>query len=199
MATEEYEITSGDVATVSGNVVANTYNPRIDEDTLRDLTTMDEALILAQSLQGAEIADVADLLGTGFEVLNKEEKARLEGREFFLISWSFHPGDNGMFASAIAVVFDDKGGITERYIVNDGSTGIFAQLDKLSTRVHRFGNMWVRRGLKRSTYDTCPDCEKPRPQGVSPCPQPIGANGATCGSEKTTRTKGVTFYLDTSA
>ncbi len=116
---------------------------RYDDDALRAIRTADDAAKLAVEIDGA-IEDISDILGTGFAVLDKNEKSRLIGIPFLVLDWKFSKGDMGEFASMLVVT---RGG--EKYIVNDGSTGIADQLRRLGTP----RAIKVSHGLRVSEYD----------------------------------------------
>lgn len=152
---------------------------------MRAITSYEEAIALAEAVHGSVI-DIAQELGTGFALL--EDKGKLEDVEFVLLQWRFNAGDYGGFVSAgLVTITGDK------YIINDGSTGIMSQLMELTQETKRFGGVKVPNGLRASRYTTCPECGKPMSQDEVMC------SNEKCGYEGDKRGKGETFYLDLSA
>lgn len=110
---------------------------------------------------------MASELGNGWAVLNNKEKSRLVGVPMLILSSVINDGDFGQFVS-LQVLTN-----TERLIINDGSTGIAAQIAEL----HKQGNMkaiYCKHGLRESKYEY----EDPKTGEKKPAS---------------------TFYLDTSA
>jgi hypothetical protein len=96
------------------------------------------------------------------------DKINLVGKPFVIVHYEFHPGEFGEFVSLWVMTNDGA-----RYIVNDGSTGICAQMRDLADTGKAEGGMIVcGHGLRASDYDK------------------TLSNGATV--------KATTFYLDTS-
>lgn len=119
---------------------------RFLDDDLRAITSFDDAVKL---LGDTPITDSADL-GNGFTVLRKNDKRRLVGVPFLILSVDFLPGDFGKdFASMMIVT---KGG--EKLIVNDGSTGIADQLLQLRARINGpMRGIVCKHGLRVSDYE----------------------------------------------
>lgn len=155
--------------------------PQASDEQLRNVSSYDEALALAEEMNAA-VFDISEELGTGFVLL--EDKSKLKGVEFVALLWRINPGTFGGFASMAVVT---RGG--EKYIVNDGSTGIYDQLRTLSSTKKVFGGMKVPRGLRDSQYATCMECGKPRTSDEVEC--------SVCHDTTERRAQGVTYYLDT--
>jgi hypothetical protein len=151
-------------AAKSGEIVSST--PRMfTTDELRGISNFDDALNLATAHAGTEIPLASETLGDGFALLESGEKDRLIGTDMILLDWTFSKGDfDAEFVSVRLVTRDGS-----RYIVNDGGTGICAQLRDYTDRSGVTGILRVERGLRKSTYQ----------------------------NEYTQN--GVTYYLDTSA
>jgi hypothetical protein len=150
--------------------------PRPDDSTLRELETMDDVLALLEK-QGIPVRDIADEIGTGFSVVDKETLVKVP---MVLIAWQFSVGDFGGMVTAFAMTEDGR-----KVILVDGSTGIFAQLDEYSNDPNSPGfgiqnGMRVRNGLRVSRYELTEDREI----------APRDYKGKT--------TPAATFYLDTS-
>jgi len=138
-----------DTATREADETARTgkNSSRYSVTDLRQIRSFDEAVALVQETLGDEaIKDAAEEIGTGFTVLASDDKARLIGVPFVILSVDFNPGDQGPFASMMIVT--QQG---ERLIINDGSTGIYAQLDEWAVRSEVPGGLLVQ-GLRRSDY-----------------------------------------------
>lgn len=120
---------------------------RFLDDDLRAITSFEDAV----ALLGDTPVIGADELGNGFTVLGKDDKRRLVGVPFVILSFDFTPGDYGAdFVSAMIVT---KGG--EKLIVNDGSSGVCAQLRDIAARMppgakHR--GIVCKHGLRASDY-----------------------------------------------
>jgi len=113
-----------------------------DEDTLKEIATLDDAFKLLAS-QGFAVTEIKDL-GSGFEVV--ENKDQLVGKGLLILGGQFNEGDMGKFVSLYAV--DADGG---KWIINDGGTGIFAQAEKYAAKGLLSG-LLIRKGLVRSDY-----------------------------------------------
>jgi hypothetical protein len=158
---------------------------RFDDDEMRAVQSIDDAARMVAAEFGTDaIATIAEEMGSGSEIL--EDKSKLIGTKFFLMEWRFNMGDNGPFVSAAAIT--DKG---DKYIINDGSAGMFSQLNQYTVRTGKTFGLLVPKGLRVSTFTTCGDCNKPRRPEENPC--------TNCGSTASERGKAQTFYLDTSA
>lgn len=101
--------------------------------------------ILKQLEKDGEIMSAAEL-GSGWAILNNKEKARLVGVPMLIINWTENEGDNGTFFS-LQVLTN-----TERLIVNDGSTGIAAQLRELAEEGVTKA-IYCKHGLRESKYE----------------------------------------------
>ena len=160
-----------------------------DDQDLREIGSYEDALALAESINET-VLDIAEELGSGFALL--EDKDKLAKTEFVVIQWRFTAGDFGGFVSAACVT---KGG--DKFIINDGSAGIMAQLMELSQKHKRFGGLRVPNGLRKSQYATCPEFD-------GGCGRPMSRDEVECSNEKCDysgdkRGTGQTYYLDTAA
>ena len=127
------------VNTTSAVAVVN--EGRVSDDTLRALTTMEDVA----ALFGSDVLDIADE-GTGFAIC--ENKDQLIGLPFVIIEFRRSDGDYGSFTSALVMT---KNG--DKFVVNDGSTGIHEQLSSLAARTGRNKGIVCKRGLRRSDYE----------------------------------------------
>lgn len=121
---------------------------RFSDDDLRAIESFDDAAaLLAQNDLPVVAAD--QVLGNGFSVVN--DKGFLCGLPMMLLSWHFNKGDNGDFVSAHAVV-SMPGGTLGKFVINDGSTGLYQQLRNYTDKTDRTTGLVVKRGLRRSDY-----------------------------------------------
>lgn len=86
------------------------------------------------------------------------DKTQLVGVPFVLVHWNFYDGDMGEFVSMWVVDKDDR-----RFIVNDGSTGIYAQLRALTNKTGQDSMVRCPHGLRVSNYTYTDPQGKERP------------------------------------
>jgi hypothetical protein len=154
---------------------------RYSDEELRSVKDYASALALVTETMGA-VQNLEEFeIGNGFRILDDKDKSRLVGVSFIMLSIQFNSGDFGEFASVTLVTQHG-----DRIVMNDGSTGIYAQLRDV-VKSGRYGGIAVPRGLRVSEYKTCKECGKPRPEGVT-C--------GGCGDTNPERSKGATYYLD---
>lgn len=115
---------------------------------LRNITDFESAAAALQSV-GASIVS-SDVLGDGFSLL--EDKDKLIGVPCMFVDWTFSMGDHGEFVSA-RVVAEMPGKTYMKYVVNDGGTGIYAQLREMTNRDANARGLFSKRGLRKSTYN----------------------------------------------
>lgn len=155
-------------AAANGEVAVPTT--RFDDDALLGIQSFDDAAaLLAENDIPVVAAD--QVIGNGFAIVN--DKGFLCGVPMMLLSWHFNSGDNGQFVS-INAVCKLPGNTLGKYIINDGSTGIYEQLRKYTEKTSKTAGLIVKRGLRRSDYQY------------------------TDKNDGTTK-NATTFYLDTSA
>lgn len=151
---------------------------------LRGITSFDDAFALATNVYG-EVTDITQELGNGFTLIS--DKAPLVGKPFVILSCGFNEGDFGDFVS-VAVVTESG----EKYIFNDGSTGIFNQIFEMARLKNRTGGFLAPSGLTASEYETCPPadggCSRGRPNAAKVCQH--------CGNESERRGMATTYYLN---
>ncbi|SRR6266536_2175924 len=122
-----------------------------DDLQLSEIKTFEDAIRAVEGVFG-EVTDAAEELGTGFAVLPTDDKSKLVGIPLIFVQWRFNTGDNGEFVSATAVA-QTAPGVSARYIINDGSTGIRDQLKAYTEKTGKTGGLAARRGLRVSNYD----------------------------------------------
>lgn len=121
---------------------------RFTDDELLSIASLDDVRSL---LASSDIPLVAadQVIGNGFSIVN--DKGFLCGIPMILLGWQFNAGDNGQFVSINAVA-NLPGNTLGKYIINDGSTGIYAQLRKYTEKTGKTAGLYVARGLRRSDY-----------------------------------------------
>lgn len=132
------------------DIVRESNKSTFDDDQLKSITTMDEALAALGSV--TDVADWADF-GTGFNVL--KNKDNLVGVPFVVLEWRFNHSKEFDQEYVAAVVMDEK---NNKHILVDGSTGVCAQLRTVTDAKIADGlpypqaGLIVRNGLTRSDY-----------------------------------------------
>jgi hypothetical protein len=139
------ETENGVVEVTPEMLVSGENSDGLSEENLREIENFDDI----KTLSGvAEITSISAVLGTGFSVL--EDKARLLNLGFIIVKFGTHESEkNGGEFSTLHVVTDTK----EKWIVNDGSTGIHAQMTELKEKLGSVCPLFVPRGLRVSEYD----------------------------------------------
>ena len=116
------------------------------DNDLREIGSFEDAL----NAVGPNVLDSADEIGSGFKVL--EDKDELLKIPFLILEWRFNPGkyinDLGEKTDFVSITLVTKH--NEKYILNDGSTGIAAQLRDLTDRTGSYGGLLCRNGLRVS-------------------------------------------------
>jgi hypothetical protein len=125
-----------------------TLQQNVSDQKWREISTFEDAFALAQEM-GAELVSATDL-GDGFALLKTDDKESLVGRSCVFVSWQFSEGEMGEFVSA-RVLAKNLNGSVDKVILNDGSTGICAQLREL-TKEDAASMLYAPHGLRRSTY-----------------------------------------------
>ena len=136
--------TAGSKGSKSTEIAVPGANFEVEE--LAGIVSFDDALKLVQAKIGEENIAVASAeIGDGFKLL--ENKDQLCGVAFIAVTWDFHMGDHGEFASMKVVTKDGL-----KFIVNDGSSGIRDQLMGYSKKKKVQGGLFCEKGLRRSDY-----------------------------------------------
>lgn len=124
---------------------------------LRSITSFDDALAIMRETYGeSAVALASDVLGDGFALT--ENKDQLCGVGLAFISWSESLGDFGPFVAARVIT--EQGG---KFVITDGSTGIYAQLAAFAQETGRSGGLVAKRGLRRSDYTYSDEKGQERP------------------------------------
>jgi hypothetical protein len=174
--------TSKDVVRLHRREVSR--SERLEDEQLREVRTFADALALAAEAYGNVQTITEFELGSGFKILPDRDKSRLIGVSLIILHYQFNEGEFGEFVSVMLVTMHG-----DRLVLNDGSTGIYAQLCDVA-KTGRFGGIAIPRGLRVSGYPTCFQCGAPRPDSEETCDD--------CGDQTARRSKGETYYLDTS-
>jgi len=147
-ATESVEkILDGETVAASTEIVRR---PQYSAQDMREIQSFDDALALMTE-QGIAVEDATEAIGDGFVLL--EDKNKLSGVPCLFMTWSFSDGEFGEFVAARVIAKLDNGSIA-KYVVTDGSTGIYEQLRDF-TKEHggEIVGLKVMGGLRPSTYD----------------------------------------------
>jgi hypothetical protein len=122
------------------------------DDELGAISTFEDAARLLVE-HGVSVESYSDY-GTGFALVPDKDKGTLVGVGFIVLRWRFNDeGDFGTFVSAEIVTAHN-----EKYVLNDGSTGICAQLQAVTDKRIADGHpqpwagLVVKDGLRRSDY-----------------------------------------------
>lgn len=98
-----------------------------------------------------EVFNAGDVLGNGFKILSREDKATLVGVPLLILTSegvdTMRMGDYGPFVTLFIVTEDGR-----KFILNDGSTGIRDQMHFYWQKTKRIGGILVKGGLTRSDY-----------------------------------------------
>ena len=142
--------------TTTGNAVAK-RRAAIDDGMLRNISSWDDlgTIVAEQKIP------VENLTAYGTGVIVCDDKNRLLGVPFIIVAYAFHDGDNGEFVSAVAVTktpLTINSQETCKVVINDGSTGILAQIRAIETERVESGSdviqpLYCPAGLRKSTYD----------------------------------------------
>lgn len=96
---------------------------------------------------GMPVLDFASLTGDSWG--DVVEKDTLVGVPFIIVETKWHEGDFGAYAAVLAITKDNR-----RVVFTDGSTGIYAQLQRLQEMTGgRLAGIACRNGLRRSDYE----------------------------------------------
>lgn len=129
---------------------ANKFN--LSEDSLSEMGTIEDAFA-AFSDMGAVVDDAENYSVSWGPIL--ENKDQLVGAEFLAVEWRFNKGTYGEFVTIYVMTRDNQ-----KYILNDGSTGICGQMRAITDKRVMEGKnlpqtaLHIRRGLRRSDYQT---------------------------------------------
>lgn len=116
------------------------------------MTVADATQLSFDDIAGQSI-DSTEALGTDQFGPILSDKMVLVGLPFVIVKWNFYQGDVGEFVSAWVLTKTN-----DRLIMNDGSTGIYAQLRALTDATGQDSGLICRHGLRVSEYDwTKPD------------------------------------------
>lgn len=141
--------TKSNAVAKTGNVVAFPNKSVFTDADLAGMQSFDDVLSAFQS-QGVVPEDFNDY-GTGFGLL--KDKGALVNVPFMILEWRFNDGDFGEFVSAMVVTKHN-----EKWVLNDGSTGIRDQLKMVTAQrvtnghPHPQAGLLVSNGLTRSDY-----------------------------------------------
>lgn len=120
------------------------------EEALRDIDSFDAVI----SLTGGTGTNIADVLGAGFAVLDEQAnplgKGLLVGQKLLVLKYGVHLSEKtGKEFTTLHIVTEPG----DKWIVNDGSTGIHQQCKSLKEQLGTICPLLVPRGLRVSEYD----------------------------------------------
>lgn len=117
-----------------------------------DVLGADASKLLEMFGGPSEVASIANVLGNGFGVVS--DKMLLVNRPFVILKYGTHMSEQtgGEFATIHVVTSDG-----EKWIINDGSTGIKAQLEQIKNEHGTVCPLRVPRGLRVSEYEVVLD------------------------------------------
>lgn len=103
---------------------------RLDDETLRSIASFDDALALINERFNGEIVEADKELGNGFALL--KDKSLLIGVPFIVLNAMAYPSTKGTTRDTFwSLHLVTRRG--DKLILNDGGTGIAAQMDELRT------------------------------------------------------------------
>lgn len=105
-----------------------------------------DARALLESHNGA-VLDASKVLGDGAELI--EDKDRLINIPFLVLDWRFIVDQKTTNEYASVLVMNGEGAKAR---FNDGSTGVYAQLKKVTEEYGINGGLQCKRGLRKSEY-----------------------------------------------
>lgn len=126
-----------------------------DMTTLRDLDDFDAAMALLVEEYGT-VEDAEKVIGTGFTLLDKHGKARLVGEPFLVLhvifpeSREYRNDEGSPLHYCVAHIMTKDG---RKFVLIDGGTGVYPQLEEWAVRTGRQGGLYVGAGLRESTYE----------------------------------------------
>lgn len=182
------QMTEAKVDRASGQEIA-VQDPFTREQYSGIESLQDAITAAADAFGGVVVAHDDPLLGSGFKIATEDDKIRLMGVQLLLLDWRFNPGEYGKEFVSIHAVTGSSTGKADKWILNDGGTGICRDLREYSDKTNRYGGLYLEKGLRISRYPTDPETGVPlsKTEHVEYLKQ-----GRTVG-------KGHTFYLDFSA
>lgn len=127
------------------------FRPSFSSDDMRNIASFDDAMALMLEA-GITVDDAAEAIGDGFVLLKNDDKNHLVGVPLLFMTWSFSQGDFGQFVAA-RVVAKLSNGSVGKYVVTDGSAGIYKDLAEYTNRSGKLGGLWTMGGLSRSDYE----------------------------------------------
>lgn len=164
--------------------------PRVFSDTdLSEMDSWETAMSFVDAAFEGGVVNGADELGTGFRIADEDDKLKLCDATLVFVQWTFNPGDYGEdYVSINAIQRHDNGSIS-KWVINDGGTGLCAELKAYTKKTGRSGGMGFPKGLRVSKYFI--DAETKTPLTKSEVAEWITAGRKAVPAH--------TFYLNTSA
>jgi hypothetical protein len=127
---------------------------KLSEETLNSLASVEDAI----AALGLSSVDELTWDSSPYSVI--EDKSKLIGKKFLAVQWVFRNSDEYLseYVSVYIITSDTIDGQTH-FVLNDGSTGICAQLRGLTNKRENdnhptpFGGALIKGGLHLSEYD----------------------------------------------
>lgn len=124
--------------------------PTMDKDALAGINDFESAIAaVREQFPDARIA-TADELGDGFSLL--KDKDTILGLPTMFVTWVFSMGDFGEFVSARVIVKYPGANNFVKYVINDGSTGVYEMLKGLTDKDPDAKLLYAEKGLRKSDY-----------------------------------------------
>lgn len=140
---ESEETQTAEEARATGEVVQHIDWGKVDN--------LADARLRLESHYG-QIFDAGKVFGDGAEFI--DDKTRMIGVPFIVLEWRFIV-DKKTDNEYVSVLVMNSDGNKARF--NDGSTGVYAQLKKLTEEYGVHGGVQCRQGLRRSEYTVMVD------------------------------------------
>ena len=102
----------------------------------------------------ADQGGILEFKGSPFTLLRKEEKSQLEDRPFTVVDTRWYDSKQfGNLVCAVMLITDEPINGENKFLINDGSTGVRQQMEAMVTHSKRRGGFRCPRGLKASHYE----------------------------------------------
>jgi hypothetical protein len=131
---------------IGGSILKRDGGRLYSDDQLRDIVSFDDFL----TALGDDVLMSEDFLGSGSEVLRKDELLRLVGTPLLILQWNFTESQEHDSWFVYVEIIDNN---NRRYSFASGAKfGIRDQLFELSARTEKFENLLCKKGLDHRTY-----------------------------------------------
>lgn len=101
----------------------------------------------------ADQGGIIEFKGSPFTLIRKEDKGMLEDRPFTVVDTRWYESKQyGNLVVAVMILTDEAINGENKFLFNDGSTGVRQQMEAMVTHTKRRGGFRCPRGLKPSNY-----------------------------------------------